>query len=490
MNNIFCDLCFVPTGISSLPSKPFQPLPTFLTMSSIIDSVPVIADIAAHAAEKVAPEASKTPSPMLLNAYDAAIFRKKQAVYVSEKYDGWRVYYRAGTFYTRAGNILVVSPELAAAVDAASASHGGLDFDGELWMGYGRTSSDVNGVDASARLMFFDAPNAAHSYAERAAILARVDFAHERISVVEQTVCANEAEMTAVYDAVLARGGEGVVLRLADQVYEHGVRARHFMKKKPVESCEAIVRAHHTTAGAGTKEVAGYVSSLIVESLDARKAVFKVSVKTTAAPAVGSIVTVNYCQETSTGLPKFPVLVGVRAAADMPADVAVAVEAVEAEPAAPVVAVEPAAPKVKTVKVPRVKKNSAAVKRMSGYSEGEVEVMKSYWLCQGVLNADEITAPVDLKPGYHYFLNNGKGSHYKVTRARAGDVYYCSCDAWKWQALPACFRTCKHCIAVANFRPEVPAAVRAASEQRKAERKALRAAKKAAALAAAPVNMP
>jgi hypothetical protein len=67
---------------------------------------------------------------MLLNAYDAAIFRKKQAVYVSEKYDGWRVYYRAGTFYTRAGNILVVSPELAAAVDAASAAHGGLDFDG------------------------------------------------------------------------------------------------------------------------------------------------------------------------------------------------------------------------------------------------------------------------------------------------------------------------------------------------------------------------
>jgi len=454
-------------------------------MSSIIDSVPIVADIAAHAAaDKVVPEAPKTPSPMLLNAYDAAIFRKKQAVYVSEKYDGWRVYYRAGTFYTRAGNILVVSPELAAAVDAASAAHGGLEFDGELWMGYGRTSSDVNGVDASARLMFFDAPNAAHSFAERAAILAGVNFAHERISVVKQTVCNSEFDMTAVYDAVLARGGEGVVLRLADQAYEHGVRGRYFMKKKPVESCETIVRAHHTTAGAGSKEVPGYVSSLIVESLDARKAVFKVSVKTTCPPAVGSIVTVNYCQETSTGLPKFPVLVGVRAAADLPAEVSVAIESTVSEAAV----AEPKA--VVAVPVVKVKKNPAAVKRISGYSEHEVDIMKSYWLCQGVVNIDDITSPLDFKPGHHYFLNNGKGSHYKVTRARSGDVYYCSCDAWKWQSLPACFRTCKHCIAVANFRPEVPAAVRAAADQRKAERKAARAAQKAAALATAPVNMP
>ena len=457
---------------------------------SFLDSVPVIADVAADVpADKLA-AAAKTPAPMLLHGYDAAIFRKKRAVYVSEKYDGWRVYYRAGTFYTRAGNILVVSDDLAAAVAAASAAHGGLDFDGELWMGYGRTSSDVNGVDATARLMIFDAPNAAHSFAERAVILARMDFAHERICVVEHTVCATEADMTVVYDAVLARGGEGIVLRLADQVYEHGVRARHFMKKKPVESCEALVRAHHTTAGAGAKDVAGYVSSLIVESLDARRAVFKVSVKTTTAPVVGSIVTVNYCQETSTGLPKFPVLVGVRAAADMPVEVAVAVEtaAPESEPAAP----EPAPKGPKPAKVPtaRVKKNPAAVKRMSGFSEHEVDVMKSYWLCQGVVNTDDITAPIDIKPGHHYFLNNGRGSHYKVTRARAGDVYYCSCDAWKWQALPACFRTCKHCIAVANFRPDVPAAVRAAAAQRKAERKVMRAAKKAAALAAAPVDMP
>ncbi len=469
-------------------------------MSSIIDSVPVVADIAAHAAaEKVAPDVpqgTKTPSPMLLNAYDAAIFRRKQSVYVSEKYDGWRAYYRAGTFYTRAGNILAVAADIAAAMDAASAAAGGLDFDCELWMGYGCTSSDVNGVDPSARIMVFDAPNAAHSYAERAAILSRVDFAHERISIVEQTVCASEAEMTAVYDAVVARGGEGVVLRLADQAYEHGVRGRYFMKKKPVESCEAIVRAHHTTAGAGTKEVAGYVSSLIVESLDARKAIFKVSVKTTAPPAIGSIVTVNYCQETSTGLPKFPVLVGVRAAADMPADVAVAVESAAPESAAPEPV--PAAPKVKTVKLPKepcVKKNPAAVKRMSGYSEGEVETLKTYWLCQGVVKADEIDAPLDFKPGHHYYLDNGKGSFYKVTRARAGDVYYCSCDAWKWQALPACYRTCKHCIAVANFRPDVPAAVRAACQKRKEERQAARAAQKAAALAAAalaaaPVNMP
>jgi hypothetical protein len=81
----------------------------------------------------------KAPSPMLLSAYDADTFVVHPYLYVSEKYDGWRLYFRNGTFYTRNGNPLALPADFADALN----KHKGVEFDGELWMGYGTTSSDV-----------------------------------------------------------------------------------------------------------------------------------------------------------------------------------------------------------------------------------------------------------------------------------------------------------------------------------------------------------
>ena len=384
------------------------------------------------------------PSPMLLANYNESIFKNNTTLYVSEKYDGWRIYYRSGVFYTRAGKMLILPQEFGNAL----AKFPQMEFDGELWMGYGTTSSDVAGFNpATVSIKVFDVPNAGKTFEERLQVLQALDFGFDRITQVKQTLCSSPKEMETVYDDVLSRGGEGVVLRQPNQVYTHGIRDASFQKKKPLETLEATVVSHFRTAGSADAPL-GYVSSLKVKALDGLSHSFKVSVRTTCPPPVGSIVTLRYMQTTSQGLPKFPKLVGIRDAADMPAEVVKA-------------ATKPLKPATYTSK--RI------------VSHDLIEPLLKHPRCEGIFNPEK----KGLANRNHCYYNNGRGAYYKVSRVAQGDGYFCSCDAWMWQRLPAQLRTCKHCIAVGNYRPVVSDAVRQAmKESRNAEmatKKAMRA---------------
>jgi ATP-dependent DNA ligase len=416
-------------------------------------------------------------TPMLLTQYDAAVFKKNPCVYVSEKYDGWRMYYHAGSFYTRAGNLLVLPDSFADALRV----HEGYDFDGELWLGYGTTSTDVATFDATTvRFMIFDAVHAdapTAPYEQRLAALKTLDIAHDRITIVEQTVCNSEAELNAVYDAVIARGGEGVVVRIPSQVYVHGGRERFFMKKKPIDTVEALVTGYHNTGKACERMPPGYVSSLIVKTLTEDAHVFKVTVKSTHPPPIGSVAMVRYSQTTATGLPKFPVLIGVRDAADMPLDVSKALLAEQ------------------MAKTSRPKKAAGSFKPVD---PAELDWLSKHPKCAGIATAAscDCDGPSEFAAGFHKYYDNQRGDIYKISRAKDG-TYYCSCKAWLFQSLPAKYRTCKHCIAVADYQPVVPFAVRKAMAERKARKaqelaaKAERAAKRAAKLNATLLtNMP
>lgn len=373
-------------------------------------------------------------SPMLLGTYDPEVFAKHRYMFVSEKYDGWRLYFRNGTFYTRRGNPLVLPTEFAEAL----APFTGLEFDGELWMGYGSTSTDIAGFNpATVRYMIFDIPNAAKTFKERYTILRSLFINHPRIHIVKHFACETPYAVEFIYNQVLLRGGEGVVLRAPKQTYKHGARDPQFMKKKPAETLEALVQGYYTKDA--TKKPVGYVSSICVQSLDGQGHEFKVSVKSSSPPPIGSIVTIQYSQRTSTGLPKFTVLVGVREGADLPTDLVL--------------------PKPTKKTVPNDFK----------FTGGAVEELKRNRFCQGTYTAKE-TGAFELSSGKHCYLENGRGQYYKINRSRDGVIYYCSCEAWRYQHLPPMFRTCKHCIAIGNFQPKVPAAVAAAAEQRKALR--------------------
>ena len=402
-------------------------------------------------------------SPMLLSVYSKAIWTHQSELLVSEKYDGWRVYYRNGVFHTRSGKRIPVPARFYEIL--APFRH--LDFDGELWLGYGTMSSagrdddDMEGktfgTSASIiggltredlRFKVFDLPNVNLPYMARYTLLQLIfhlilqKTPDSPIQLVEQKVCKSHSEVQTFFQEVIDRRGEGVVVRPLDVGYQMGIRHPYVMKLKEHNSIDATVVDYflsergletrerlETTTGVGGDN--GFVSSLVCRTLESAETkegiIFKVSFRGTHPPPIGSVITVRFSQWSPYGLPKFPVFVCIRDSSDM------SVPKKEVEPITRTVAKKPAKERV--------------VEYMSE--------KKDYYLsapnCRGLIKATEYRkgeTPVELNPGEFLFWENEKGTWYKIMRAKRIDSVYCSCDAWKYQRLAPALRSCKHIRAI------------------------------------------
>src|SRR5665647_20365 len=70
--------------------------------------------------------------PMALTKYDASLTQDWQYAWISEKFDGWRLVYKQGKFYTRSGRVI----PLEARFYEEATLFGDVVLDGELWGGY------------------------------------------------------------------------------------------------------------------------------------------------------------------------------------------------------------------------------------------------------------------------------------------------------------------------------------------------------------------
>lgn len=395
--------------------------------------------------------------PMLCANYDAkaaATAAGPHGFYASEKYDGWRMFYRDGRFFSRAGrplsppeHIVVAAAALASAASAAAP----LALDGELWLGYDRFQDTHAALDARSpelQWLLFDMPSASGGYAERltalGALFAVAGIADARVRVVAQTHCADVAALDAYYDAALTAEprSEGIVVRPADLAYEWNTRPAVFMKRKPFRDLEATVIAYHTVAPRTAESAAarpeGYVSSLVCEMRARREdmgdagalARFRVAYKAARPPPIGALVTIKYQNLTDEGLPRFPTLKGRRALLDAPAPPL-------RDPATP--AVRPAPAPLPKGAVATTLRELAAAARL----------------------AAESGIALDFAPGRALYIAAASppGAHYCVRRPRqAAALPYCTCAAWKFQRLAPAARVCKHTAAVlaALGRPTQP----------------------------------
>lgn len=405
-------------------------------------------------------------SPMLLSVYSKAIWTHQSELLVSEKYDGWRVYYRNGVFHTRSGKRIPVPARFYEIL--APFRH--LDFDGELWLGYGTMSSvgreedtaedgKIFGTSASIiggltrddlRFKVFDLPNVNLPYMARYTLLQLIfhlilgKTPDSPIQLVEQKVCKSHSEVQTFFQEVIDRRGEGVVVRPLDVGYQMGIRHPYVMKLKEHNSIDATVIDYflsargqetrerlETTTGVGGDN--GFVSSLVCRTLESAETkegiIFKVSFRGTHPPPIGSVITVRFSQWSPYGLPKFPVFVCIRDSSDMS---------------------EPKSMETKEVTRSYVAKKPAKEKVVEYMSE-----KKDYYLsapnCRGLIKAMEYKkgeTPVELNPGEFLFWENEKGNWYKIMRAKRIDSVYCSCDAWKFQRLAPALRSCKHIRAI------------------------------------------
>ena len=357
-------------------------------------------------------------SPMLLGVYNETVLSKCAHWYVSEKYDGWRMTYKNGVFVSRQGNVLDVPKAMQEEVMA----FGDVVLDGELWFGYGAFNQIAGALlegNEELKFMIFDIPSHPGNFQERYEKMREL-FLHntdtKTVHLIEQTrVSKNDLKnIDDMYSAILAKSGEGAVIKPYDMPYIYGKRHEKFMKRKPWDSMDVKIVGYHTT-DAKKNAGNGYVSSLVCEN-DGKK--FKVSVKSFTPPAIGSSVTIQYTQTTCTGLPKFPYLLS----------------------------------KENRIVVD-LKRATKLDKVVPPKSFTDKKTIEDWTLLGGyeLRNGERVKVISDNNPNVEYV----------VARAQKGTSVYCECPSWKFQRVNPVCRTCKHCEAVCGARNEAIRVARA-----------------------------
>ena len=265
-----------------------------------------------------APGSAQPPALMLATDYQPGV--PVAEYWVSEKFDGVRGHWDGRALWTRGGSRIDAPGWFVAGWPEVA-------LDGELWIGRGRFD-EVSGIvrarhrDEAAwrqvRFMVFDLPGHPGGFDQRLlrlrALLAGAGVAW--LQPVPQQRFADAAALQARLQAVVAAGGEGLMLHHRDARYRAG-RSDGLRKLKPHADAEARVVGH--TPGRG--KYAGMTGALLVERADGVR--FRLGsglgdAQRAAPPPLGSLVTYRYNGLTGNGVPRFARFLRVRHEAPPP----------------------------------------------------------------------------------------------------------------------------------------------------------------------------
>lgn len=151
--------------------------------------------------------------------------------FMSEKLNGWRGGWDGAALWSRLGNVFTPGAQWAAALAGRPA------LDGEIYLGRPDGLDEVGSIIRSGqgweRLKFhvFDGPELEGDFEERQAQLARMPWGGQLV-LVPQVRCRGRAHLAEFVAGILAKGGEGVVLREAGSFYETGRSTEYLRIKK------------------------------------------------------------------------------------------------------------------------------------------------------------------------------------------------------------------------------------------------------------------
>jgi DNA ligase 1 len=254
---------------------------------------------------------SRSTGPML-----PGVYREQADVtgwLMSEKLDGVRGYWDGKQLLSKNGNVFHPPAEFT----------GGLPpfpVEGEIWGGRGSFEQTVAVVKRlqphngwlQLKLAIFDVPEAPGGFTQRIAKAKEWFAAHPSAYafVIPQTRVGDAADLQEQLAQIEQLGGEGLIVRLPDGLYNAG-RSTEILKIKNYEDAEAMVVAH--LPGKGRNE--GRMGALLVALDDGRQ--FKIGsgftdVERTSPPPIGSVVTFKFYGRYQSGLPKFPSFLRIR----------------------------------------------------------------------------------------------------------------------------------------------------------------------------------
>ena len=233
--------------------------------------------------------------------------------FLSEKLDGMRCVWDGTELWTRNGKKIHAPRSL---VDALPHD---FTLDGELFLGRGKFQDLMSIVNSGSthpswsrvKYAVFDSPTAPGDFLTRLAAIHAALVPSNCTYILEHTVCTGSAHAFAELDAVIARGGEGIMLRNPKAPYESG-RSKNLLKFKRTLDAEARIIGIENGKGKNAGRMGALKCLMIPEGKE-----FKIGTGFTDAqrdrhPPIGSIVTYKYQELTKAGLPRFPVFDRVR----------------------------------------------------------------------------------------------------------------------------------------------------------------------------------
>ncbi len=249
---------------------------------------------------------AKTGVDLLLATNAPAKFNPADCL-VSEKLDGVRAIWNGETLKFRSGRTVSAPAWFLAKLPKTP-------LDGELWLARGkfdvlsgmvRKNQPVDAEWQQINYMVFELPGGEGDFASRAARIKLIvrGVNSPQVLGVEQFRVATPAALQDRLKAVVAAGGEGLMLHIASAPYVTG-RNPALLKLKPVADAEAVVVGH--VAGKG--KYAGMLGALDVRTEDGQR--FRLGTgfsdeQRKVPPAIGSSVTYSYRDLTPAGKPRF-----------------------------------------------------------------------------------------------------------------------------------------------------------------------------------------
>jgi DNA ligase-1 len=256
--------------------------------------------------------AASPPQLQLANVYHDDI--KLDNYWVSEKYDGVRAFWNGHQLLSRQGNIIQAPAWFIQPLPDAQ-------LDGELWIARGmfdqvsgivRRHSPTENDWQRVRYMLFDLPASSLTFDGRLrqlkSIVMRVDRPH--VQLVKQEKLKTQELLMQKLDAVVAAGGEGLMLHRGSSSYKAS-RSDDLLKLKKYADAEAIVMSHISGKG----KYVGLMGSILVETEDGNR--FKIGTgfsdeERKKPPPIGSVITYKFFGLTSKGTPRFASFLRVR----------------------------------------------------------------------------------------------------------------------------------------------------------------------------------
>ncbi|RJG49441.1 DNA ligase [Motilimonas pumila] len=227
--------------------------------------------------------------------------------FVSEKFDGVRAFWDGRRLITRGGHPIITPSWFTDGFPTQP-------LDGELWAGYGRfdqVSGLVRSHNAKTErwreviFLVFDVHQYEMTFGERYQLMAKLLEASDNsyIRLVKQRAIATPKALTQHLDDVLAKGGEGLMLKKKDSLYQFG-RSNSLLKVKRYQDAEATVVGHLSGKG----KFQGLLGALLVTTPQGLQ--FKIGSgfseqERKYPPPIGSRIQYKHYGLTPQGVPRF-----------------------------------------------------------------------------------------------------------------------------------------------------------------------------------------